>query len=392
MNRLVIAATASLLLAGCASAPKPADDLHRRLLTLDTHLDTPMHFGRAGWSFGDRHDYANDLIQVDLTRMDAGDLDGGFFVIYTAPGPLDAEGYAKALAFARERMELIRTTVAQFPGRIALATRADDAARLDATGKRFAYISMENSYPLGEDLGLLGEFYQRGLRMAGPVHTKNNQFADSSTDKPQWHGLSPLGREWVAQMNRLGLVIDASHASDEAFDQMLALSRTPLILSHSGSRTIWDHPRNLDDARLRKLAAAGGVVSVTTVYLTTMNLSPEREALFDKLEHIATATPAEQAKLIADTRALDKTRPLWDQDFEGFMKSLLHLIEVVGVDHVAFGGDWDGGGGLRGMEDITALPKVTARLRAAGYSEADLEKMWSGNVLRLLRAAEAARE
>lgn len=392
MNRTAIAATAALLLAGCASAPQRADGLHRRLLTLDTHLDTPMHFGRAGWSFGDGHDYATDLVQVDLARMDAGNLDGGFFVIYTAPGPLDAAGYAGALAFARKRADLIQATLAKFPERIALATRSDDAARLDAAGRRFAYLSMENSYPLGEDLDLLREFYQRGVRMAGPVHTKNNQFADSSTDTPHWHGLSPRGREWVAQMNRLGMIIDASHASDEAFDQMLALSRTPLILSHSGARAIWDHPRNLDDARLRKLADAGGVVSVTTVYLATMNLSPEREALFDKLEHIGAATPAEQAQLAADTRALDRTRPLWDQDFEGFMKSLLHLVALVGVDHVAFGGDWDGGGGLRGMEDISALPKVTARLRAAGYSEADLEKMWSGNVLRLLRAAEAARE
>lgn len=390
MTRNLLALSCCFTLAACATRPPAADDLHRRLLTLDTHLDTPMHFGRVGWSFGDTHEYVGDLVQVDLGRMDAGHLDGGFFVIYTAQGPLTPQGYADALAFARGRAERIAATIAEFPLRIALATRADDAARLDAAGKRIAFISMENSYPLGEDLSLLAEFQRRGVRMAGPVHTKTNQFADSATDTPRWNGLSPLGRDWVREMNRLGLVIDASHASDAAFDEMLALSRTPLLLSHSGSREVWNHPRNLDDARIRRLAARGGVISATTVYLATMNIGPQRAALFEQLEHIAALSPPEQARLLADTRALDATQALWDIDIDAFMKSLLHLIEVAGVDHVAFGGDWDGGGGLRGLEDISALPQVTGRLRAAGYSEADLQKLWSGNVLRVLRAAEDA--
>ncbi len=381
---------ASAAPAAPAATDESAAALHRRLLTLDTHLDTPMHFGRAGWSFGDTHTYADDLIQVDLARMEAGALDGGFFVIYTASGPLTPQGYADALAFARGRADRIASTMAGFPTRIALATRADDALRLDRAGKRFAFVSMENSYPLGEDLRLLAEFRRRGVRLAGPVHTKTNQFADSATDEPRWNGLSPLGRDWVREMNRLGLVIDASHASDAAFDQMLELSRTPLLLSHSGSREVWNHPRNLDDARIRRLAERGGVISATTVYLTTMNIGPQREALFGQLEHIAGLSPAQQAGLTAATRALDAKEPLWDSDIDAFMRSLLHLIEVAGIDHVGMGGDWDGGGGLRGLEDIGALPEVTARLRAAGYSEADLQKLWSGNVLRVLRAAEAA--
>src|SRR3546814_5458306 len=121
---------------------------------------------------------------------------------------------------------------------------------------------------------------RRGVRLAGPGHSSNNQFADAATETPRWNGLSPLGRQWVAEMNRLGMVIDASHASDDAFDQMLALSKTPLLLSHSGSRDVFDHPRNLDDARIRKLAEAGGAICVTTVYLSDMNLTPEREKLF----------------------------------------------------------------------------------------------------------------
>ena len=368
--------------------PGPAIELHERLVTLDTHLDTPMHFSRPGWNFGDRHTRDNDLVQVDLGRMDAGDLDGGFFVIFTTQGPLTADGYKAARDFALKRSDEIRTTIGKFPDRIGFATRAGDAARLNAEGKRFAYQSVENSYPLGEDVSLLAEFYRRGVRMAGPVHTLNNQFADSATDKPKWNGLSPLGRKWVAEMNRLGMVIDASHSSDAAFDQMLALSKTPLILSHSGSKTIWNHPRNLDDARIRKLAAAGGVICVTTVYLATMNFTPEREALFAKLEQIGELSPEDQAKLTAETRALDARQPIQNTDFEAFMKSVLHIIKVAGVDHVGFGADWDGGGGVNGLEDIDGLSKVTARLKAEGYSDADLQKMWSGNVLRVLKAAE----
>lgn len=377
---------ASVLLA--AAFPAQAETLHQRTLTLDTHLDTPMHFARPGWSFGDRHSYDTDLVQVDLGRMDAGDLDGGFFVIYTEQGPVTPEGFAKAKAFALGRADLIRSTLAKFPDRIRLISTAADAKRMDAEGKRFGWLSIENSYPLGEDLSLLEDFYKLGVRMAGPVHSKNNQFADSATDTPKWNGLSPLGRQWVAEANRLGIVIDASHSSDAAFDQMLALSKTPLVLSHSGSKTIWDNPRNLDDARIRKLAEAGGVICVTTVFLATMNFTPERNALFAQLERIGTMTPEEQAELTRETRALDAVQPIQNTDFEAFMKSLLHIIEVAGVDHVGIGADWDGGGGVRGLEDIGGLPKVTERLHAEGFSDADIEKIWSGNVLRLLRLAE----
>lgn len=383
---------AALLLASCATTPPVTIDgapLHSRLLTLDTHLDTPMHFGRPGWSFGDKHDPSTDLVQVDLGRMEEGALDGGFFVIYTDQGPLTEQGYADALGHARKRSDTIDTTLAEFADRIAPALTAADARRLDAAGKRIAFKSIENSYPLGEDLALLGEFHRRGVRLAGPVHGKNNQFADSATDTPRWNGLSPLGRQWVAEMNRLGMVIDASHSSDAAFDQMLALSKTPLLLSHSGAKAAFDHPRNLDDARIRKLAAAGGAICMTSVFLGTMDIEGERGELFDKLEHIAELSPAEQIDLARRWRALDATQPMWgDADFETFMAMVLHVIEVAGVDHVCFGADWDGGGGLPGLDDVSAFPKITERLKRAGYSDADLGKMWSGNVLRILETAE----
>jgi len=364
------------------------DGLHERLLTLDTHLDTPMHFPRAGWSFGERHTLAEDLVQVDLPRMESGALDGGFFVIYTEQGPLTDEGYEHALAFARERSDVIDETLAAFPERIAPALTAADARAIAASGRIFAFKSLENSYPLGEDPGLLAEFHRRGVRMAGPVHSANNQFADSATDEPRWNGLSPLGREWVADMNRLGMVIDASHASDAAFDQLLELSETPILLSHSGARAAFDHPRNLDDERIRRLAESGGAICVTSVFLSPMNLGEERAALFARLERIGELSPAEQEELTRRWRELDRRERLWDAGFDQYMAMLLHVIEVAGVDHVCFGADWDGGGGIAGLEDITDLPKITARLHAAGYSEADLGKMWSGNVLRILEAAE----
>jgi membrane dipeptidase len=383
----------ALLATGACATPHAATDggatLHQRLLTLDTHLDTPVYFSRPDWSFGDRHRYEDDLAQVDLGRMDEGDLDGGFFVIYTSQGPLSAEGYAAAREFAFKRADEIHTTLAKFADRIEIATGSGDAARLDRAGKRFGYISIENSYPLGEDLSLLGEFYRRGVRMASPVHFRNNQFADSATDKPKWNGLSPLGRQWVAEMNRLGMVLDASHASDAVLDQVIALSKTPVILSHSGAKAIFDHPRNLDDARIRKLAASGGAICANAAYLNTMRSTPERSALSDKAENMAALSPAERVEVVRRLRELDATSPVQDADFETYMRLVLHLIRVAGVDHVCFGADWDGGGGVKGLEDIDALPKITERLRAAGYSESDIEKMWSGNVLRLLRTAEA---
>lgn len=359
---------------------------HAKMLVLDTHLDTPLHFTRAGWNFADRHDLATDLSQIDIPRMKDGNLDGGFFAIYTDQGPLTAKGYADALAFARRRSDLIDTVIAANAATIAPALTADDARRLAKDGKLVAFKSMENSYPLGTDIALLDEFYKRGVRLAGPVHSKNNQFADSATDKPRWNGLSPLGRQWVAEMNRLGIVIDASHASDTVFDQLLALSKYPILLSHSSLRSAHDHARNLDEGRLRTLAAKGGAMCISTIYMSEMNLSPARAELFDRYEHMDAMSPAEQVAFTRRWRELDKIESMWAADFEAYMKMVLRAIEVAGVDHICFGADWDGGGGLKGIEDITALPRITERLRAAGYSDADIEKMWSGNILRVVAA------
>ncbi len=389
--RTLLALPLLFALTGAADDEVSAEDrlIHEQMLVLDTHLDTPEFFEHPGWRFDRWHDWRFDKSQVDLPRMEAGGLDGGFFVIYTSQGELTPAGYAKARDGALTRAMWIQRVVAANPDKLAFATTAADADRLHKAGKRIVYQSIENSYPLGEDLGLLQTFFNMGVRMASPVHFRNNQFADSATDKPRWNGLSPLGRQWVAEMNRLGMVLDASHASDAVFDQMLALSKTPIILSHSGPRAIYDHPRNLDDDRMRKLAKSGGVLQINSVYLVAGDRNEARNAVSDRQDGWWALSNAEQRKLIADRTAALAKDPYAGADFELFMKSLLHAIAVMGVDHVGIGADWDGGGGVRGMEDITALPRITARLRREGYSEADIAKIWSGNALRLLRQAEA---
>jgi membrane dipeptidase len=298
------------------------------------------------------------------------------------------EGHAEAKAFGFKRLKEIEDTLAKFHDRIELATKASDAERLDKAGKRFAFISIENSYPLGEDLTLLEQFYKRGVRMASPVHFRNNALADSATDpQPKWGGFSPLGKRWVAEMNRLGMVVDLSHSSDQVLEQAIALSRTPVILSHSGSKAIFDHPRNVGDDLVRKLAASGGAICVNSIYISPSAPNPELRPLLEKAETMWSMPATERAALMAQIRTV-QAKVASTSDFDTYMRNVLHLIEVAGVDHVCFGADWDGGGGVPGMEDIDSLPKVTERLRAAGYSEADLQKMWSGNVLRLVRIAD----
>ena len=391
--------TLSLALALALLAPAPAaaqervspvDRLfHEQLLTLDTHLDTPVLFERPGWDFDRWHNVEWDGSQVDIPRMEIGGLDGGFFVIYTPHGELTPQGFAKARDAALMRAAAIQRVVAANKDKLEFAYTADDAARIHRAGKRVVYQSIENSYPLGNDLSLLSTFYRLGVRMAGPVHNGTNQFADSSRDTPRWNGLSPLGRQWVAEMNRLGMVIDGSHSSDAALEQMIALSKTPVILSHSGPKAIFDHPRNIGDDLMRRLAKSGGVMQMNTLFLVpTPQNRPSRATIETQEEQWETLTPAQRAKLVAEQTAFDARNPPALASIDVFMRALLHAIKVMGVDHVGLGADWDGGGALQGMTDISGLPIITARLRKAGYSDRDIEKIWSGNTLRLLRQAE----
>lgn len=390
-------ALAALALAACTPAPAPeptaatADpaSIHERILTLDTHLDTPVVFERQGWNFAERHEWTTDLSHVDLPRMREGGLDGGWFVVYTPQGEIGAADDAAALALARRRLATIHRVIDVNAATIGIARTAAEGERLARAGKRVAFISMENSSPLGSDLSLLDEFYARGVRMAGPVHNGGNRLADSAGGPVRHGGLSPLGRLWVERMNRLGIIIDGSHASDDTLRQMMALSDTPVILSHSGFKAIFDHRRNIDDALAREVAAQGGVIHINSVFLSRYNSTPARNAVSDRMEQMDAMTPAEQRAVADAWTALDRTERVNEGDFALFMRALFHCLNIVGVDHCGIGADWDGGGGLRDFEDIRALPRVTAALLAAGYSESDVEKIWSGNILRVMRAVEA---
>ena len=399
-RRLLLSAAVVLLAAGPACSAKPAKPpldpataLHMRLLTLDTHLDTPASLVLPGWSIMDAHTVKDDATQVDLPRMKRGGLDGGFWAIYTPQGPLDAESTRKARDFAVMRGVAIREMVAAHPESFALASKAADAAAIKASGKRVVYLSIENAWPLGDDPTLLRSFFAMGVRISGFAHFRTNQFADSSTDAARWDGLSPLGVQLLAEMNRLGVVPDLSHSSDRALDDALRLSKAPVLLTHSGCKAVFDHPRNIDDVHLKALAAAGGVIQINSVYVKGLKQSPEREAALKALgakypeDHIMSGS--ERKDFLAARRAIEAQYPAVRAGFEDVMANLLHALKVAGVDHVGIGLDWDGGGGVTGLEDVVDLPKLTAALLAAGYTEADIAKIWSGNVLRVLAAAEA---
>lgn len=397
MRRTAAGALAALAFSLPATAGTPARAVHEGLLTLDTHLDTPLHFAESGWDIDERHQVDDDGSQVDYPRMVDGGLDGGFFAVYTPAQPLTPEGDAAARDAALIRATQIREMVARHGDHFALALKADDAAAIVAQKKRVVFLSMENGQPVESDLSLVRTFYALGVRLAGLVHFKTNDLADSATDAPRWGGLSPKGREFVAQANRLGIVLDASHASDAVFDQMLALSKTPIVLSHSGTRAVFDHPRNLDDARLRALAAKGGVIQVLAynTYMAPQPKSPERDAAYAALEKDYRAAvplgPEARRAFTARRRALAARFPAPQADFETFMAHLDHALKVAGVDHVGIGLDLDGGGGVIGLKDVSDDWKITERLLREGYSREDIQKIWSGNILRVLRAAEAAR-
>jgi membrane dipeptidase len=385
-----------------APAAESAAGLHDRLLVMDTHLDTPANFSKADFDILADNPSVLGNVQVDLPKMQRGGLDGGFWVIFTPQGPLDAGAYTAAKQAALTRGAEIQAMVAANPDSFEMAYTSADAGRIAAAGKRIVYQSMENAYPIGTDLSLVEVFYDKGLRMIGPVHFRDNQFADSATDfsASDYGGLSPLGEELVKEANRLGMILDGSHAADSTVDDMIALSATPLILSHTGVKAVYDHPRNIDDALMRKIADDGGVIQINAYggYLEPLEPTPERQAALDALEvefeglSPLTADDETRERYFARRQEVDAAFPAPRSTFEKFIEHLLHALEIVGPDHVGMGADWDGGGGVEGMEDVSFLPKVTERLLAEGYTEADIQKFWSGNMLRLMAQAEAAKQ
>lgn len=372
-----------------------ATALQQRLLTLDSHLDTPANFERGDFDIMTAH-AGNRLAQVDYPRMLAGALDGGFWAIYTGQGDRSAQAHLDDRDAGLQRLMAIRALLAAHPQQFGMATTPADAARIKAAGKRVVYLSMENASPLVADPTLLRFYHAQGLRLMSTAHFLNNEFADSATDPkgPEWHGLSPAGRQLVQQAQKLGIVIDQSHASDAVFDQLIALSPVPIVLSHSGARALHAHPRNIDDARLKVLAAHGGVIQMNSYggYLIDNGASPERKAAEEALlarygdwEHLQLA---DGLKLGEEMKALDARYPVRQATLDDFFAHLEHVLALVGPEHVGIGMDWDGGGGVVGMEDVGDLPKITAWLLRKGYSEQQIAAIWGGNLLRVMQQAQ----
>ena len=371
-----------------------ASALQKRLVTLDSHLDTPANLERGDFDVMQGH-AGNRLSQVDYPRMLEGALDGGFWAVYTGQGNRSAAAHLDDRDAGLQRLMKIHNLLAAQPQRFALATTPADAARIKAAGKRVVYISMENASPLVADPSLLRFYYAQGLRLMSMVHFLNNEFADSATDPKgaEWKGLSPAGKQLVQQA--LGIVIDQSHASDAVFDQLIALSPVPIVLSHSGARAVYNHPRNIDDARLKVLAAHGGVIQVNSYggYLIDSGASPERKAAEKALadqyggwEHLKMSDGTALSEAL---KALDARYPVKRATEEDFFAHLEHVLAVAGPAHVGIGMDWDGGGGVVGLEDVSDLPRITAWLLRKGYSEPQIAGIWGGNLLRVMEQAQA---
>ena len=371
--------------------------LHEGFFTLDTHIDTPTaSFLRPDWDFGARHERAVDGTQCDLPRMAEGGLDGLCCAVYVPQAARTDAGYAQAHASALRVFQETRKVIASFPDRCALALKADDGPRLKAAGRRALWLSLENSYSLGLEAGNVAKFHALGLRMLGLNHMLNNDVADSSTDPtgPEWGGLGPFGRDVLAECNRLGIVLDASHASDDALRDLCEFSATPPVLSHSGCRAVCNHPRNIGDDLLRDLARKGGVIHLNTLPIAVVPVPEDGryaalDAMLLKLKN-AELTPENRRQFGADWKAIDEKYPNPRCTLDDYLRHLEHAVAVAGIDHVGIGCDFDGGGGFPGLDSVADYPNVTQALRDRGWSQADLAKLWGGNTLRVMRACEAA--
>ena len=398
-----------------AALVERARAIHDRVVTIDTHAD--INTG----NFTETVNYTMNLdTQVNLVKMAAGGLDVAWFIVYTGQSTLDEAGYAAAYANAIDKFDAIHRLAEDIaPDEIGIAYTSDDVRRLSAEGKQVAMIGIENAYPVGLDLANIKDFHDRGGRYMSLAHNGHSQFADSNTGENAQdyihEGLSDLGREALAEMNKWGIIIDVSHPSKDAIMQMLALTRAPLIASHSSARALTNHSRNLDDEMLLAIKDNGGVVQTVAFgsYINEarrVHLEQGRQAL---TESIATAleidmlAPSDIAQLSGAARSayeasieevtaqvrarvgaeVNATAPA--ATVADFVDHIDYMVGLIGEDHVGISSDFDGGGGIEGWNDASETFNVTLELVRRGYTEQQIEKMWSGNLLRVLDEVQA---
>jgi membrane dipeptidase len=368
-------------------------ELHDKVLTVDTHADTPSRLLRGDWDIGERHESTGRRgSKIDLPRMAEGGLDAEFFAAFVGQGARTPEGYAEAKERAFRVLDAIHKMCEDYPALVVLATNPEDAYRIEKEGKRAAFIGMENGYPIGQDLSMIERYYNRGVRYITLCHSGDNDICDSSKDRgdPEDNGLSEFGKEVVAECNRLGVMIDISHASEKSFFDIIEATKAPIIASHSSARALCDHPRNLTDEQLRALAKNGGVIQICFVssFVKEQPPNPEREAAIEALREKYGSRrdiqdDATRAKVMEAYQEIYEKYPGESATLQELVDHIDHVVELIGVDHVGIGTDFDGGGGVEGCNDVSEMPNITEELLKRGYSEEDIQKIWGGNIMRV---------
>jgi membrane dipeptidase len=387
-----------------------AHGIHERVITLDTHNDI------SAANFTAERNYTMALpTQVNLPNMEAGGFDVSWMIVYVGQGELTPEGYANAHRQAIAKFEGVhRLTEEIAPDRIELALTSDDVRRIDAAGKKVAMIGVENAYPIGTDLSNIERFQEMGARYMSLAHNGHSQLSDSNTgerDDVWLHGgLSELGRQAIAEMNRVGIMIDLSHPSKEANIQAMALTRAPVMASHSAARAVGDVSRNLDDEQLLLLKENGGVVQTVAFrsYVNPEKNTANREALAALQETIAAEMGVVVVGQGARRAMSDAKREAYDAAFQpvqeavdarraaevdavappvdvsDFVDHIDYLVNLIGIEHVGISSDFDGGGGVEGWKNASETFNVTLELVRRSYSEEQVGMIWSGNLLRVL--------
>ena len=402
-GRLKIRAVACALLTICAgqSAPwrafgqPPPDSVTVAARTLDhaiiidTHADTPQLLLDESYNLAD----PASPYMISIPKMRAGHLGAEFFSIW-----VDVDWPKQDLIHrALDLIDATNQQVVKHSDVLGLATTADDIERLHREGRIAALMGVEGGHEIQGDLRMLDIYYRLGVRYLTLTHTRNDELADSSGDKPHWNGLSPLGRQAIERMNQLGMMVDISHVSDRTFYDAIAVSKAPLIASHSSCRALCNAPRNMSDEMIRALAKNGGVMDIN---FYSGFLSPAYRAEFAKIEKqvdakigAARARSAKQGKRLSYPEEVEIerqfTKDLPAPSYTVIADHIDHAVKVGGIDHVGLGSDFDGiDTPPRGMEDASKIPALVTELARRGYSEEDLEKILGGNVLRMMRQVE----
>ncbi len=372
---------------------KKAAKIHQKALTIDTHADVPIMMAKEGFDINQKHDWGNDGSQIDFPRMKEGGMDGMFFAVYVGQGKRTPEGNAEAKEKALKIFDLIHSALKKYPDVAELAVTAADAKRIHQTGKRIVLIGMENGWPIGTDLANLDLYYNLGLRYITLSHSFNNDICDSSTDPQdaEYQGLSSYGEQVVKRMNELGIMVDISHVSDSTFYDVLRLTKSPVIASHSSCRDLCDHKRNMNDEMIRALGRNGGVIHINFVPDFVKKPSQQHEISLKELRMrmMRAETSMEEQKQI--DAALKKLKKQYSTELPTVQDVVNHIdraVKLAGIDHVGIGMDMDGGGEVEGCKDVSQIGNITLELLRRGYSKKDIIKIWGGNTLRVMEANE----